>query len=154
MRCFFALVLLCSSAFADDRDDMRRILEANFAACNAEDVKALMDTCSVDMPDRDGFQMESETLFREKDIHYSMEEFEVTLVDGDYAEARVVQTTYVKDRSSDSDRRANFRNGTTLLPREECVEYMVSFKIDGKDWKCYMTISEPVPYRKRERVAR
>jgi hypothetical protein len=154
MRLLFVSLLLCSAALADERDDMRQILEANFAACNAEDVKALMDTCSVDMPDREGFRRESEMLFREKDIHYSMEEFEVTLVDGDYAEARVVQATYAKDRGSDTDRRATFRNGTTLLPRDECVEYKVAFKLDGREWKCYMTISDPVPYRKREPAAK
>jgi len=154
MRTLFVSLLLCSAALADERDEMRQILEANFAACSAEDVKALMDTCSVDMPDREGFRRESEMLFREKDVHYSMEEFEVTLVDGDYAEARVVQATYAKDRGSDTDRRAMFRNGTTLLPRDECVEYKVAFKLDGREWKCYMTISDPVPYRKRERAAR
>lgn len=154
MRFILVFLAICSAAMADDREDMRVILQANFAACNAEDVEALMDTCSVDMPNREEFRRESQTLFREKDIHYSMQEFEVTYVDGDYAEARVVQSTYVEDRKSDSDSRAKFRNGTTLLPLEECVEYMVAFKKDGRAWKCYLTISEPVPFKKRERTAR
>lgn len=149
-----AASLVCSSLMADDRQEMREILAANFAACNAEDVDALMETCSVDMPNRERFRRESEAVFKEKDIHYSMEDFLVTHVEDDYAEARVVQATYTNDRSSDDKDTSRYRNGTTLLPSEECVEYMVAFKRDGRAWKCYMTISEPVPYRKREARAR
>lgn len=154
MRYAILIALSCSPLLADDRQEMREILAANFAACNAEDVDALMETCSVDMPNRERFRRESEAVFKEKDIHYSMEDFLVTHVEDDYAEARVVQATYVNDRGSDDRDTSRYRNGTTLLPSEECVEYMVAFKRDGRAWKCYMTISEPVPYRKREIRAR
>lgn len=147
-----ATLLFPSLAYASDEDEMREILQANFAACNEEDVDALMDTCSVDMPDRPGFRRESEILFREKDLHYSLVDFRVTKKDGGYAEAWVVQTTHAEDRSSDTEGRRRFRNGTTLLPQEECVEYFVSFKKDGGKWKCLATISEPTPHR-REKVA-
>jgi len=148
MRFCFLLVALASlpQCRADDLDEMRQVLSENFAACNEEDIDSLMDTCSVDMPDREGFREESRILFEEKDIHYSLVDFKVTKVDGNYAEAWVVQATYTDDRGSGSDRRARFRNGTTLLPKDELVEYMVAFKRDGKKWKCYMTISEPQPY--------
>lgn len=152
-KILFAVLLLSGSAFASDVDELIQVLQANFSACNDEDIEALMETCSVDMPDRPGFRRESEILFREKDIHYSLVDFRVTRNDGDYAEAWVVQTTHADDRSSDDERREWFRNGTTLLPKEECVEYMVSFKKDGKDWKCLATISEPVPH-KRAKVAK
>ena len=133
---------------------MREILAENFRACNEEDIGALMATCSVDMPDREGFRRESEILFREKDIHYSLVDFRVTEMHGNYAEAWVVQATYTKDRSSDSEARMRFRNGTTLLPREEFVEYMVAFKREGGRWKCLATISEPIPHRGRTQAAR
>lgn len=150
MRTLILSLLLCSSALADDAVEMLRVLQANFDACNSEDVDALMDTCSVDMPDREGFRRESEILFREKDIHYSLVDFGVTRNDGDYAEAWVVQATYAEDRKSDTERRGRFRNGTTLLPEEECVEYRVSFKKDAGRWKCLATISEPVPHKRAE----
>lgn len=152
MRTFFfaSIVVFSALALADDRQEMHQILQENFSACNDEDIEALMNTCSVDMPDREGFRRESELLFREKDIHYSLEDFEVTMVDGDYAEAWVVQSTYTEDRSSDNARREWFRNGTTLLPKGECVSYRVAFKKDGRFWKCYMTISEPVPYSREK----
>lgn len=144
---FVALILSCSLAVADDEREMYEVLSENFRACNEEDVEALMDTCSVDMPNREEFRRESTILFEEKDIHYSLVDFKVTEIDGDYAEAWVVQKTHADDRTSDSRRRREFRNGTTLLPREECVEYMVAFKRDGDRWKCLATISEPTPYR-------
>lgn len=150
MRSLFLFLALCSPALASDKDEMLRVLQANFAACNDEDVEALMDTCSVDMPDREGFRRESQILFREKDLHYSLVDFKVTRNDGDYAEAWVVQTTHADNRSSDTERRGWFRNGTTLLPKDECVEYKVSFKKDGREWKCLATISEPVPHKAAE----
>jgi len=147
----FLLVLLafsCSVSFASDREEMLEVLSENFRACNDEDIKGLMATCSVDMPDREGFREESEILFREKDIRYSLIEFELTEVSGNYAEARVVQATHAENRTSDSPRREFVRHGTTLLPRHECVEYMVAFKREGGKWKCLATISEPVPFDK------
>lgn len=154
MKCVFLLaVLSCSVAFANDEREMYEVLSENFRACNEEDVDALMATCSMDMPDREGFRRESELLFREKDVHYSLQDFRVTKIRGDYAEAWVVQSTYSKDRSSDSERRGRFRNGTTLLPQEECVEYMVSFQREGGHWKCLSTISEPIPHRAERRPA-
>lgn len=147
------LVFSCSASFASDKDEMLAVLSENFRACNDEDIEGLMATCSVDMPDREGFREESETLFREKDVRYSLIEFEVTEVSGGYAEARVVQATHTEDRTSDSPRREFVRHGTTLLPRHECVEYMVAFKREGGKWKCLATISEPVPYDKPARRA-
>lgn len=146
------LALLPCVAIAADKDEqeMRAILAENFQACNDEDIEALMATCSIDMPDRKGFRKESEILFREKEIHYSLEDFKVTSIDGNIAEAWVVQSTYSDDRSSDTQERKFFRNGTTLLPQEECVEYMVAFKREGGRWKCLATISEPRAYRPAE----
>lgn len=146
---FFLLCLSCCSSIASDRDEMLEVLSENFRACNDEDIEGLMATCSLDMSDREGFREESEILFKEKDVHYSLMDFEVTEVSGDYAEARVVQATHAEDRNSDSKRREFVRHGTTLLPRQECVEYMVAFKREGGRWKCLATISEPVPYERQ-----
>jgi hypothetical protein len=155
MRLFLLFSLaLPVAALAGDRDEIREVLAENFRACNEEDIEALMDTCSVDMPDRPGFRRESEILFREKDVHYSLVDFRVTKVRGDYAEAWIVQNTYAEDRNSDSKARGAFRNGTTLLPQEETVEYMAAFQREGGRWKCLATISEPVPHRSPEAALR
>jgi hypothetical protein len=155
MRLFLLFVLASpAAALAGDREEIREVLVENFRACNEEDIEALMDTCSVDMPDRPGFRRESQILFREKDVHYSLVDFRVTKLRGDYAEAWVVQTTYSDDRTSDSDARATFRNGTTLLPQEETVEYLAAFQRERGRWKCLATISEPVPHRRPEPARR
>lgn len=154
MRTAFIFIALSSLSLAGDREEMREVLAENFRACNNEDIVALMDTCSFDMPDRAGFRRESEILFREKDVHYSLVDFRVTEIRDGYAEAWVVQTTYSGDRSSDNEARSRFRNGTTLLPQEECVEYMVAFKRENGRWKCLATISDPIPYRSRTRFAK
>jgi hypothetical protein len=154
MRLFLFFLLSCSACLAGDREEIREVLVENFRACNEEDVDALMDTCSVYMPDRPGFRRESEILFREKDVHYSLVDFRVTELRGDYAEAWIVQKTYAEDRTSDTESREVFRNGTTLLPLEETVEYLAAFKRERGRWKCLATISEPVPHRKPEPARR
>jgi hypothetical protein len=150
----FLLLISSSVVFAGDSEEIRDILVENFRACNEEDIDALMESCSVDMPDRPGFRRESELLFREKDIHYSLVDFRVTDIRRDYAEAWVVQKTHASDRSSDSKARGAFRNGTTLLPHEETVEYLAAFKKDQGRWKCLATISEPIPHRRVEPAVR
>lgn len=138
---------LPSACLAADYDEILAVLQANFAACNAEDADALMRTCSIDMPDRQKFRRESVKLWREKDIHYSLVEFKILELDGDYAVAEVVQMTHCDDRKSSDEKERSFRNGTTLLTEAEKVRYMAAFKKDFGRWKCYMTISEPVPER-------
>lgn len=149
MRTFFValLVSVSSVCFAGDAEEMLAVLRANFDACNREDVDALMETCSVDMPDRRRFREESVKLWREKDIHYSLVDFRLVRIDGNVATAEIVQNTHCADRKHADEKERFFRNGTTLLPDAEKVRYMVSFKRDSGRWKCYMTISEPVPVR-------
>jgi len=147
MRNFFAAVILfCSTCVADDASEMRDILQKNFDACNHEDVDALMETCSVDMPRRQEFRRESEKLWSEKDIYYKLVDFKADSIEGNYATAWVVQTSHVQDRSSSDEREEFVRNGTTLLTRKECVRYKVAFKKDGRSWRCYLTLTEPEEY--------
>ena len=147
MKNFFAAVLLlCSTCVADDASEMRDILQKNFDACNNEDVDALMETCSVDMPRRQEFRRESEKLWSEKDIYYRLVDFKADSIEGNYATAWVVQTSHVQNRSSSDERDEFFRNGTTLLTRKECVRYKVAFKKDGRSWRCYLTLTEPEEY--------
>lgn len=142
--CFF--VIVASVCSAGDVEEMRSVLQANFDACNNEDVDALMGTCSVDMPRREEFRMESAKLWKEKDIYYRLIKFKVLEISGDYAIASIVQTTNTKDRSANSGHEEFVRNGTGLLTKSECVEYKAAFKKDGRRWKCYLTLTEPVDY--------
>lgn len=147
MRFIFVIVVaICAIAKADDSSEMMEVMQANFDACNMEDVDALMETCSVDMPRREEFRDDCVRLWREKDIHYSLISFQILRVEGEMAVASVVQKTHAVDRSSASGRDAFVRNGTGLLTKDECVEYKVAMKKDGRKWKCLLVISEPVPW--------
>lgn len=140
-------ILAPTACFAGDADEILAVLQANFDACNREDADALLATCSVDMPDRQGFKEESIRLWREKNIHYSLVDFRLVKVEGDIATAMIVQKTHSTDRKSLNEQERLYRNGTTLLPDAETVRYMAAFKKDRGAWKCYLTISEPVPVR-------
>lgn len=145
MKKFLVLAAFSSVCFASDSEEMRSVMQANFDACNNEDLDALMETCSVDMPRRREFREDAERLWREKDIYYSLVGFKVLKVSGDKAIASVVQTTRTLDRTADSERDSFVRNGTGLLTEDECVEYKVAMKKDRGVWKCLLVISEPVP---------
>lgn len=141
---FFCLAF-SSVCLAGDAEEILQVLQANFAACNNEDAVALLATCSIDMPDRRKFRDESVRLWKEKDIHYSLVDFKLVKVDGVFAVAEIVQKTHATDRKHNGEQERFYRNGTTLLPDAETVRYMAAFKKDFGKWKCYLTISEPVP---------
>ncbi len=144
VTCFFIFSSFC---FADDAEEIYSILQENFEACNREDADALLNTCSKDMPNRDEFKRESIKLWREKDIHYSLIDVNIVRIKGNYAVAQVVQKTLSTDRNYKNEREKFYRNGTTLLPEAETVRYMAAFKKDFGKWKCYLTISQPVPIK-------
>ena len=148
MRLILILILVLASSFCygNDIEEMRLVLESNFAACNNEDVEALLESCSVDMPRREEFRKDSLDLWKEKDIYYRLVKFDVLKIEGEYATAKVVQLTQVKDRKSNNKRDEYIRNGTGLLSLKECVEYTIAFKKDNGKWKCYLTLTEPIEY--------
>lgn len=139
------ICLFPSLCLAGDADEILAVLQANFEACNREDADALLDTCSLDMPDREGFKKESIKLWKEKDIHYSIVDFRILEVDGQFAKAMIIQKTHSTDRNHSGDGERFYRNGTTLLPDSEKVKYVAAFKKDRGQWKCYLTLSEPIP---------
>jgi len=144
---FLILFLFGSFCYGGDVEEMKQVLEDNFTASNNEDVEALLNTCSVDMPRRKEFERDCVELWKEKDIYYRLLEFEVLEIKEDYAIARIVQMTHTKDRSSSTDRQRFVRDRTGLLSLKECVEYKIAFKKDNGIWKCYLTLTEPLEVR-------
>lgn len=117
-------------------------MNINFEACNREDIAAVMKSCADAMPDRDKFKRETVASFEEKDIHYSLVECQVLDVRLPWAKARIVQDTHVLDRESKDQNQAAFRNSSALLPEEERVEYINTFKKENGRWKLYLIVSE------------
>ena len=146
-KCFISIVLffsMSSFAFCVDKAVEQKVNEAmqrNFDACNKEDVRAVMNSCSNEMPDRDKFEKESVSVFAEKDIHYSLVECELIEIKFPYALARIVQDTYVQNRDAPTKPQKAYRNSSALLP-DERVEYLNTFKFENGVWKLLVIVSE------------
>jgi hypothetical protein len=121
-------------------------MQRNFSACNEEDIRATMDSCSMEMPGRDRFERETKDVFQEKDIYYSLVECEVLEVKPPYALARIVQDTHVENRDSGTKQQSAFRNSSALLP-DERVEYLNTFKFENGVWKLLVIVSEMRPIK-------
>lgn len=126
-------------------------LQENFEAYNAEDVDAMMETLSPALPGRQQFARESQRLFDSADPYISIRDFEVIAMQAPYVAARVVQATHV-DRSTVEA--TGFRQKSALLPVDEYTEYVQQFVWDGKEFKMWLTVTEPQQLTEQQVQAR
>ena len=137
-----------SCASQKETSCIRAAMEANFQACNNEDVKALVGTLSKSLPRVPEFTKQATDTFQQTDAYFRLAEFEVLEVKPPYAVARVVQITLPKDekdRTEGTKRQISYRNKSGLLPQWECVEYVQAFRKEGGKWKVHLVLSEPKP---------
>lgn len=132
-------------------DGCMRCLQSNFEAYNAEDVDAMMETLSPALPGRQQFARESQRLFDSADPYISIRDFEVIAMQAPYVAARVVQATHV-DRSTVEA--TGFRQKSALLPVDEYTEYVQQFVWDGKEFKMWLTVTEPQQLTEQQVQAR
>lgn len=130
------------------QDGVTQAMHENFEACNNEDVLSTMNSCSLEMPERDKFEKELAQVFKDKDIYYRLIECELLEVKFPYALARIVQETYLEDRSYVNEDQGKYRNSSALVP-DECVEYLNTFKYEGGKWKLLVIVSEMKPVKKK-----
>lgn len=139
----FAAGLFVTACFsappAPVADATRAVLEENFQAANTEDLKRLMATISMAAPNRQQFAQESQTLFNRTDVYARLDEFHFIDVDraGEYAAARVVQTTFPKNEADRQEGNVYYATRSALLPEAETVEYTQLFKKERGQWKVY-----------------
>ncbi|MGB8853221.1 MAG: hypothetical protein WCC69_06620 [Pirellulales bacterium] len=127
---------------------IRAALQANFQACNEENLEALMGTLSVAMDGREEFANEARTLFRDTDVYLRVADFELLEFRPPFASARVIQITLPaneKDRVSGDARQVFFRGNSALLPKWECVEYTQQFRKENGHWRLHLITTEPKP---------
>jgi len=148
----FAVIFLVSFNTARAQNNLDKAQEGvtaamqrNFEACNKEDIRDTMDSCSLEMPDRDKFERETLIVFRDKDIYYRLLGCEVLEVKFPYALAKVRQQTIVEDRSADEKNQKLYRNSSALIP-DEYVEYLNTFKYEDGQWKLLVVVSEMKPF--------
>ena len=131
-----------------EAEQIRVALEANFQACNNEDVRALVASCSKTMPGIPEFAKEAKDTFEQTDAYFRLADFELLELRPPYAMARVVQITLPKDekdRTTGTNQQIFYRAQTGLLPPWECVEYLQRFKKEGGKWKVDVITTKPKP---------
>lgn len=137
-----------SRANAAAEKQIRAVLEANFQACNEEDLRALMATCSRAMPGSQQFAEEARLLFDETDVYLRLADFSLLWMKPPFACARVIQITLPadeKDRTAGDAQRVFYRGTSALLPQWECVEYTQTFRKESGRWKVLAITTEPKP---------
>lgn len=137
-----------TKAIEKEAEQIRAVLQANFQACNEENLDALMATCSREPEGTEEFADQARTLFRETDVYLRLADFELLELKPPYASARVIQITLPadeKDRTSGDARQVFFRGNSALLPQWETCEYTQTFKKEQGKWKLYAITTKPKP---------
>ena len=133
-------------AIQKEADKIRVVLQANFQACNEENLPALMETLSHTMPGQQQFEAEARQLFEDADVYLRLEDFKLIQFSPPFAAARVVQVTLPaaeKDREAISGRQQAYRGNSALLPEwERCVYTQTFHKSNGK-WKVHLITDMP-----------
>ena len=123
---------------------IRGVMEDNFRAHNAEDLKALMATMTSNCPDRENFMRECKQMFEDTDVY-------IRLVDckwitswrdskGLWAAVEIKQWTMPKDENVDY---TEYRHRSGLLPKWELCEYQLYARVENGRWKAHV-INGPV----------
>lgn len=157
--CLPAVMTLCGCAFAEaappptkavqkEADKCREVLQANFQACNEENLPVLMSTLDRQLPKRDEFEQEARAVFADVDMYMRVKEFELLEVRGPWAAARVVQLTLPaneKDREAGTAQQVFYRQNSMLLPEYDLVEYTQMFHKSGGKWRLWLVTTQPRP---------
>ncbi len=118
---------------------IREVMERNFQASSAEDLKALMATMTSNCPDRENFMKECKKMFEDTDVY-------IRLVDckwitswrdskGLWAAVEIKQWTVPKD---DKVEYSEYRHRSGLLPKWELCEYQLFARVENGQWKAHV----------------
>ncbi len=117
---------------------IREVMERNFQASSAEDLKAVMATMTSNCPDRENFMKECQKMFDDTDVY-------IRLVDGKWitswrdskglwAAVDIKQWTVPKD---DEVEYSEYRHRSGLLPKWELCEYQLYARVEKGEWKAH-----------------
>jgi hypothetical protein len=118
---------------------IREVMERNFQASSAEDLKAVMATMTSNCPDRQNFMKECQQMFDDTDVY-------IRLVDckwitswrdskGLWAAVDIKQWTVPKD---DKVEYSEYRHRSGLLPKWELCEYQLYARVEKGQWKAHV----------------
>ena len=135
-------------AVQKEADAMRAVLEANFQACNHEDVEGLLDTMATSMQGRPEFAKEAKDTFEQTDAYFRLADFQLVEYRPPFATARVIQITLPKDekdKTTGEPKQIYYQERSALLPKWECCEYVQTFRKEDGKWRLYLITTEPKP---------
>jgi hypothetical protein len=158
---FLVIVLAASSAIGyaagpDQKataaeEQCRAMLDQNFQAINAEDIKALAATTSSQSGSKEQmaeFRKEAEQMFTDTDVYMRLVWFKAYAYKPPYMEAYVIQLTLPKnedDHYPAEQGELNFRHHSALLPEHQLVMYRQKFHLERGKWKVHAVLSKPQP---------
>jgi len=138
-------------------DECRMVLERNFNAVNAEDLKQLMKTFSKEAASGQhaaDFKEEATKMFADTDVYMRLVDFKIIDIRPNMrpqmAEAMVIQLTLPadeKDREPVRHRRLglNYKHHSALLPEFELVTYRQVFRYENGKWKLHALAGAVIP---------
>lgn len=133
-------------AIQKEADKIRVVLQANFQACNEENLPALMETLSHTMPGQQQFEAEARQMFEDANVYLRLEDFKLIQFSPPFAAARVVQVTLPadeKDREAVSGPQQAYRGNSALLPEWERSVYTQTFHKSNGKWKVHLITDRP-----------
>jgi hypothetical protein len=177
MAAMCLMALLSPLAHADqptqkDLEEILALMQANFDACNREDVNAIRATHHPMVPAAmlDKFEQEAKESFAEADVRFRLARLKVMNFQNPWlpgrvkmasvantytttSEIEVIQVTLPSDHSyADLDEypaqlSTDFRHKSALLPTHQVVEYTVKlgYNYRAKKWQIVGTISKVQP---------
>jgi hypothetical protein len=118
---------------------IHELMEQNFQACSAENLKGVMETMTSNCPDRERFMQECQQMFDDTDVY-------IRLVDckwitswqdskGLWAAVNIKQWTVPKDDNVDY---TEYRHRSGLLPKWELCEYQLFARVENGQWKAHV----------------
>jgi hypothetical protein len=124
--------------------EIRPVIEENFAAVNAEDIERLMATHTSDCPDREAFRRESEQAFKDFDVYVRLLDLRWgggSNASTGYKEGHrcsVIVTQHTRPANAKDGDYTAYRGNSALLPESELVWYTLQCRMEGGKWKIHM----------------
>jgi len=149
----FGWPLLAADPIQKVEAQCRIMLERNFNAVNAEDLRQLMKTFTKEAASGQhaaDFKEEAAKMFSDTDVYMRLVDFKLIDLRPPMAEALVLQLTLPadeKDREPVRHQRlgVNFKHHSALLPEFELVKYRQRFRYENGEWKVHQIVSRPLP---------
>lgn len=144
---FLATLMLFAIARADNsaQDQLRQVMQENFDAMNYEDLPRLLNTMSVEMPQRELFVQQTNAEWAVSDLYYRLDDLRIVRQNQwrpPYAVATIRQTITGNEGQVTNPGLSDLMSLNTNEPSTECE---VLFKRENSRWKIVAGLTKPRP---------